>query len=615
MIVRNSLKQLAKTPVKTILFLLLFTVSVLLVSLGGSLWYSSMQNIHRFEGIFTTIATVEQIPTASTKEAIWDWESKSYHYVTNSEYGPLHTLKDLELDGIEYLCEPEIRPYYSAYSPYVREMEQKTGGYGNSMIMEVSPQEDCIPAGPVRMNIKNVLFSYYKVNEPYFYLCDHSNKTPDKLYADKTYVMSIVDGFPHNFDTTAPEDWVFEYWPGEGVATEQADKDGSPLKSEFEPVSYQEVTENFYETDAGKRWLALSEARKLATESVPVTATNNTNLMLPFYNGDAFILEGNGLSEEDYKLGNKVCLVSRKFAKLNSLQVGDEIHLPMRSANYSTSANIGINNEFWAGIGLLNARGEVYNVFEDSNYTICGIYDTMPGSALADAYRLNDNEIIVPKASIKNSDENNIIKGARMKGYTTSFQIPNGDIDKFTEVFSHTGIDDLEITFYDKGYTKLESGLQNMKRMSIGMLVAGSITSLFVLLFFCNMLITKQRKRTAVERSLGMSKRQCTWSLLSGILLIALVGSLLGSIGGMLLSRQTSSNMTSIERYDRNYSVGKPASLGDEDEAKLDMTTSGDLGIAIAAGVAMFMVAGLIATYDIRKNLQCEPLELLSSSE
>lgn len=615
MIIRYSIKQLVKTPVKTILFLLLFMVSVLLVSLGGSLWFLSMENIHKFEGIFTTIATVEQKPITSSKEAIWDWESETYHYTTYDEYGPTHTLADLQLDGIEYLSEPETRPYYAAYSSYVRRMEDITGGNGNCMIVEVSPEEDCIPAGPVRMNIKNVLFSYYHVNQPYFYLCDHYNKTPDKFYADKTYVMSVSDGFTHNFYTTPVGEWIFEYWPAKGVSTEQATKDGALIEADFENVYFQEVTEGFYDTEAGKRWLALSKARDLACESVPVTATENTNLMLPFYNGDAFILDGDELSEEDYKLGNKVCLISRSFAKLNSLKVGDKIHLPLRTANYADTANLGIDQEHWAGISLLNAEGKGYEVFEESDYTIKGIYDTLPGTALATGYRLHENEIIVPRNSIKNSDENNILKAGIMKGYTTSFEIPNGDIDKFMEAWNKTGITDLEITFYDKGYSRLESGLMNMKRMSVSMLIAGSITALFVLLFFCNMLITKQRKRTAVERSLGMTKKQCIGSLLAGILLVAFLGSIFGSISGTVLSHKVSGNMVSIERYSREFSVGKPESLDTEKEAELSTTSSSGVAIAVVAGIAMFSMAGLIAVYDIRKNLQCEPLELLSNAE
>lgn len=615
MIIRYSIKQLVKTPVKTILFLLLFMVSVLLVSLGGSLWFLTQENIHKFENIFTTIATVEQKPVSSSKEKIWDWESKAYHYTTKDEYGPIHTLADLQLDGIEYLSGPEIRPYYAAYSPYVRRMEDEIGGNSNCMIVEVSPEKDCIPAGPVRMNIKKVLFSYYKVNQPYFYLCDHNNKNPDKFYADKTYVMSVTDGFTHNFYTTPANEWIFEYNLADGVATEQATKDGKLIDAKFKNVSYQEVTENFYDTEDGKRWLALSKARKLACESVPVTATENTNLMLPFYNGDAFILDGNELSEEDYTLGNKVCLISRHFAKLTSLKIGDKIHLPLRTANYADSANIGIERERWAGISLLNAEGKAYEVFEESDYTIKGIYDVLPGTSLATGYRLHENEIIVPRKSIKNSDENNILKAGIMKGYTTSFQIPNGDIDKFMEAWNKTGITDLEITFYDKGYSRLESGLLNMKRMSLSMLIAGSITAIFILLFFCNMLITKQRKRTAIERSLGMTKKQCIGSLLAGILLVAFFGSILGSIGGTVLSQNVSGNMVSIERYSREYTVGKPESLDAEKEAQLSTASSSQVAIAVVSGITMFSIAGLIAVYDIRKNLKCEPLELLSSVE
>lgn len=39
------------------------------------------------------------------------------------------------------------------------------------------------------------------------------------------------------------------------------------------------------------------------------------------------------------------------------------------------------------------------------------------------------NEIIIPRSSIENSDSENIAQAGPMKGYTTSFEIPNGTME------------------------------------------------------------------------------------------------------------------------------------------------------------------------------------------
>ena len=53
-----------------------------------------------------------------------------------------------------------------------------------------------------------------------------------------------------------------------------------------------------------------------------------------------------------------------------------------------------------------------------------------------------------------------------MRGATTSFQIPNGTIQEFMDKWDRQGIEDLKITFYDKGYSQLKEGIENRMLMS-----------------------------------------------------------------------------------------------------------------------------------------------------
>ncbi len=69
-IATNSLKRLARTPVKTALFFLLLSFTVALVCAGGSLWKLCGDNLRRFEEIFVTIGTVEQTPERTQQQAL-----------------------------------------------------------------------------------------------------------------------------------------------------------------------------------------------------------------------------------------------------------------------------------------------------------------------------------------------------------------------------------------------------------------------------------------------------------------------------------------------------------------------------------------------------------------
>lgn len=55
-----SMKQMLRTPLRSILFFVLVGISALLLAVGGSLLYQSSGMEREFEKIYTTIATVEQ---------------------------------------------------------------------------------------------------------------------------------------------------------------------------------------------------------------------------------------------------------------------------------------------------------------------------------------------------------------------------------------------------------------------------------------------------------------------------------------------------------------------------------------------------------------------------
>lgn len=631
-IATNSLKRLARTPVKTALFFLLLSFTVALVCAGGSLWKLCGDNLRRFEEIFVTIGTVEQTPERTQQQALWFADKEDYRYYNRAVYGETISPDVLDFEGAGYLSGPEQRAYYEALpQDYVfKEME---GGLWQFMVVEASPYEDCVPAGPVKMELKNVLYSTYPPNVVYFYLCDHNNDNPETLYADKTYVMALQDGFAHDWAENGAEA-KFEYEPLEGPYSTQADAEGNRLPTDLTGDWIAEVTPGFYETKEGQDWLRLCEECVLRGSkhmSFPVTATEDLNLIMAFYNKQAYLAEGEFLSEEDYQQGNKVCLISAAFARTNGLKVGDDLHLALRYANYATSANLGSMGE-WGG--RLRADGEVYQVFEESDYTIKGIYDVGVGALEGGwGYELERNEVFIPTASIKNSNEDNIALYGRMKGYTTAFRIPNGSesIENYKRLWEEQGIDHVEITFYDGGYSKLEGGLKNMRTMSAILLTTGVVSAVCIVIFFCHLFITKQKKQTAVERCLGMTKGGCACSLLVGVLVIALAGSAAGSFAGQYFAGLAAAQMANAETFDTRFSNGEVQFNMEKSEeemaeesadenvdgnsiAKSAYMTETDFAVSAVCGGLVFLFTVGMAFIGIYRNLREEPLALLAEA-
>lgn len=609
MIIKNSIRQLRRMKGRTCLFLLLLLLASGLFSLGRGFQAINRRNMEAYEDSFMTIGTVEQ--KADTVQEILDWDAgiKDYRIYSRSAYDSYVPLSVLDFEGAEYLSGPEKRVFYGAYNP---EYVMYEGGLSSTIIVEATPLEDVVPDHPVKLKLTRVLMGPSDLWEGLSIIfCNHYDPDPDMLYAGKTYIMSLQNRPGHENEKQFSEDYKMEYAPWPVLQSDQVGPEGESLKDEVEDGEfYDEVTEGFYETRRGKRWMELLGTWDYTNHIFPVTGTDNIHLIMAFYNGDAWISSGREFTEEEYENGEKVCLIGEKFARANGLETGDSIRLPLLYANHWFSAGRQFGNSGLGVTPLLNTKGECYPVFEDSRYTIVGMYSGNTG--FRDAYMLGHNEILIPSRSVKNSDADNIVAWGPMLGSTTSFQIKNGTIKDYLEKWNRQGIDNVEITFYDGGYTQLEAGMENMKQISRILVVMGLVLILMVLLYFTWLFIIRQGERTAVERCLGLSKRKCFLSLFTGIFLLTACGSAAGCAAGNLLSRQIAGGIGPASYYDTSYSNGTVSRTEAEQ-------TDADDGFPVwdtvwnAAGI--LLAGSLISGAGIWLNLRAEPMDMLGRRE
>jgi ABC-type antimicrobial peptide transport system permease subunit len=562
-------------------------------------------NAKAFEEVFTTIGTVEQNKSVLRKVELWDAIEQTSRYYYVPEYNDPIPLSVLDFEGANYIHQPEKRPFYGAYVPRYQLLPPTARWGMDFIIVEFTVNEDSIPDHEIEINIGKQIYSRYPINTTTVWFCDRYNRKPDPLYAGRTYIMTMQNTVYRRSDSS----FRSVFTPAEMLGSLQYTKDGEVQPDATQGLLYEEVTDGFYETERGKRWLTLAENIERPYSTIPVTATNSTKLLIPFYSGTAYVLEGVDISEEQYATGEPVCLVPASFARTNNLRIGDKITLPLYYANYRSSAGRAYGqNEIWIGFNTLNTKGEAYPVFHEEEYTVVGMYLSIGGNS--SGYTMAKNEVIIPAKSIKSSDKDNIIAYGPMMGYNTSFQIPNGTMDEYMEAFQKLGIDELRISLYDKGYTELKAGLDHIKNMSLILFASGIIATMLILVFFCNLFITKQKKRTAIERSLGMSKWKCTYSMISGILLLVLVGSLIGSVTGFLLTNVAANVLSGRPSYDTTYTMGSSSNMIGEEAGIVYVNPV--FALSAITCLIIIVVAFLISLLVIRSNLQCEPLELLS---
>lgn len=546
----NSIKQLVRTPLKFCILLASMLISTIILNLGCSLLVTSTMQLDDLEQSYTTIATVQQKETSIENYAIWDAATNQYTNQSYHAYDQTLSIKMLENEQLTYLQKPFKRPYYGAYMPeYQTFLQEETPDY--EIIIEFQPVEDCIPDHPVLINVTHVWKGNVHVNDQ-LWLCDHITKNPDPLKADKTYIASLI--YQANQHEPKEQGSEIEWFSVQIVPrTTQYDAQGNRMIGEFEStiedeVSWEEVNEGFYETGRGIYWMNMMKAQEMIKHTIPVLPTRSLTTLPAFHKKQAYVVEGEEISEEEFARGDLVCLISDEFAKRNQLQIGQSITLPLYFANERSPSSATFGNGAMITFSLLNHEGELYSIFFEESYIIKGFYryENTMGPQMAGQTEMAYDQIIVPANSITASDENHIVDYGPMLHTTTSFQIPNGEIEAYEAAISHIPNRDLlEIHFDDNGYSNMKKGLDQTRITSYLLCGVGIMSMIAVICMIIYFFIIKQRKRIAIERSLGMSKHQCRRSLLGGLLIFILFISILGSMIGMVLLHQIPSTSTS----------------------------------------------------------------------
>ncbi len=651
---KNHVKQMLRTPVHSVFIVILIMIVTVMLSVGGNLWIVSDRFSKMYEEDFITIGTVTQKPDAVKKIAMWDAEKEGYLFYKANRYNSYVSPEDLKFPETTFIAGPEKRVYWASYVPeYLHIIETWPLSSDFFWVAEFSPKEDGIPDQSMKIEIKKVLGSDKTMEGSVVWFCEHDNPAPDELKADKTYITVLVPQFDTHgkrWEESGSSYRTQEYIPYSCVAILYTE-DGQKMKGPDDVEDIYEVTEGFYDTGIGQRFLVMADLRDVFLETQPVVGTNSINLLRPFYEGKAWVYMGRYPTQEEFEKGSEVCLVPRAFAENNGLSVGDRVMTRL----YYTNARGDVSLNFaLSGGGMsfqpIDFEGKLLQPFEEKEYTIVGLYDYMP---LVDG--IGRDELIVPLNSVQNQTANIVDYGA-MADENTSFQIENGTIADFMEVSAKYDTDNLIFTFYDRGYSALMEGIENLRNMSITLLVMGVIAAIVLSLQISHIYITKQKRQLSIERLMGMTKKRCRHISMAGILLLLILGTVPGMAAGTILADEISmsdrwqengnqedegSEEVAIAEQDTGETTGqtvprqaerdgsgqmdgtseafsrKYSNLGLAVEMKdieLSMQNQGSMAVSGIMGCLVILLGMGFSDVKIRKVLREEPLYLLEDS-
>lgn len=667
---KNSLKQLLRRPGRAILFFLLMAASTLLLVFGAAMYMQNQMRVDALDESFTTVGYVSQQPKDKGGSAYPDPELWDY-----GEEGIIYP-EALDFEGADYITPPESRPYYlaciegawTANDNYFIEgqddninlLEFKVKGPSKENQHMIAAELTKILSGSGQIEQAKVFegtaeswasVSYrledleigQTLNFVKYWLKE------GELEPGKTYVSLLqhVPGNPAYGGATSitldngenvPLSELVDYYTAYGTpGTSLVDRHGNPVESVFSESDgssgFIEVTSDFDESSLDL-WNGLMREREMKQLVHPVLPISDPN-MLSFHRRNVANVRGREITEEEYASGARVCMVAKEFAQKNLLYEGDKITLPLIGSlyGYQPVSDYGSTSRFILPVRhLLDAEGRPLEPFFEAEYEIVGIFEPR--------YRCEEltysDLIIIPSRSVEGSDEGHILYAGAMDDSNTSFMIPNGRIDTFDAALREAVPDAsrLDIYYDDMGYARSVENLSDAKKtaallFAVGMLAASAIIALLLYFF-----VVIEKKRTAVERSLGMTKGQCRVSLMAGLMILSLAATAIGSAGaGVLLDRVDAYSMEQAQAQSAKIEEGKvvdwnlggiynfsakysPWAMWDVqgNKAKLQGIEA-PAGVFVAAPLALDLLILLLGLVLIGRSLRIEPILLLNAKE
>lgn len=658
--IRMSIRQLLRTPVKTILFVLLLAAVSIMLVFGSVLYLQTQAHIEAVEEKYTTLGMVTQRPSY-TRKVSWEYGCGAQGSAIYDVYDEIIPIDVLDFPGADYVLPPEERMFYmgqvgvatvglegTVVRPDGIVFVSNKPGPDDPALLELEALEDSAGGAPVSMRVLQQLYGY-KIPGGSLTLCQHYSGEPIPIEAGERYMAVVQREFCHEHNDS-------EYVPMPSIYSSQYNPDGTPMEGDAPGfhLFYQEEDGSFVtsHTPGGspvdfKRmgtmiqhedesysfgpWLELVNNLRNRDTYYPAIATNNMDLLPSWQAKRLKIKDGRAITREEFDEGAHVCLVPESWNRehdgrtFNQFVPGpaSELRFPIKMAlkNYPVSKFDALGNDtYFDPFSFFDSDGSTYVTYAGGAYQIVGTFTMdLEGLDTGDI-DLAANCMIIPARSLGDKQQENIAYYGPMTGTYVSFQIPNGTISEFDSKL-HEAVpeaDQLEITYSDNGYEQVMPPLERARTAALLLCAVGAAAAVAVIVLLLYFFITRERRRTAIERGLGMTKRQCRVSLMAGILILALAGTVLGSAAGVAMMNTV--DLDNGVEGESSYSVfhTKFSDWTNKWNQVIEVQDVRPIPLAEAAmgiPLALVLLIAVLSMVMVGFNLRVEPIVILGGKD
>ena len=315
--------------------------------------------------------------------------------------------------------------------------------------------------------------------------------------------------------------------------------------------------------DSTSSWRMAMESIQTNNHSVPVLAVDSVEGMLEFASGRTQITQGRSISQEEYRDGAAVCLISETLARESGLDVGDALPLSLYEKEKNLVPTM-VGDSDPTAYYYLPQRG----FQQETEYTVIGLYRQSSewGKTVAS---FTPNSVLTPKKSVTCAMEtgSSAIE-ASPSGLWGTMILKNGTADQMESRLAENGLGGT-VTYYDQGYSDIVESLDGYTRVSRTVLLVGLALWAVVLAAYC-VLLPMQEGKTALRMwTLGAKRRDIAGQIWTPSALMAAAGTVIAlavSIPGMSWATD-----------------------------KIQALTGSDLTLTVSTGQTMALCAGALA--------------------
>jgi len=391
-------------------------------------------------------------------------------------------------------------------------------------------------------------------------------------------------------------------------------------------------TDDFWETEAGAYFRDAIDICRINGSTLTAVSTPDLSMYTPFYNGDVYISEGRSFTNDDYTNGSKVCIISSYLAAMNGWQIGDKLDLSFFEALYGFSGEASdVTSYYEPLVETYNEETGRYELhaedilFDEGQFEIVGFFDgKVTRSNFMDDIQYDlkegvDRQIVfVPESAVTNQPE------VPLSQYNTTVLLDDEQVKYFLSDMEASGLleqkkGQYQVTFeiFDQGYGAIKQSLRQLDTVSRLTLYLACAAAVVVIVLLAVLTVLQNRRQIATLRSLGVKKRQIPAAVLSGIVLVCLLGVIAGGVLGHALSDKTAAYILDTAQMDL-ADTAFSAMLAKEDAEAEDpyaISISSDPKIAGFSAAVVLLSFTLLSVVLVMPEAQKSPMLTLGAKE